>query len=181
MAEPIHDAQRLKELQELPLYRKIQITQTRIIEWYQHYGGKVYVSFSGGKDSTALLDICRKMYPNIPAVFSNTGLEYPEIQSFVKKHDNVKIVRPKMQFSEVISTYGYPLIGKEVAGAIYYARRIHTHTHTMRQKRGELCGTRQRSGRSCTGDGSEADGVARETEAKRTSRGEWQDWRRGCL
>ena len=82
------------------------------------------MSFSGGKDSTVLLHIARQMYPDIPAVFSNTGLEYPEIQRFVKSFDNVDIVTPSMNFGEVISTYGYPLIGKEVAEAIYYARRI---------------------------------------------------------
>ncbi len=75
----VHDAERLKELQALDLNRKIMITQTRIIEWYEHYNGQVCVSFSGGKDSTVLLHIARKLYPNITAVFSKTGLEYPEI------------------------------------------------------------------------------------------------------
>ena len=124
LADAVHDAARLKELQALPLERKIQITQTRIIEWYQYYNGQVCVSFSGGKDSTVLLHIARQIYPNIPAVFSNTGLEYPEIQRFVRSFDNVDIVTPSMNFGQVISTYGYPLIGKEVAEAIYYARRI---------------------------------------------------------
>ena len=100
------------------------ITQTRIMDWYQHYDGNVCVSFSGGKDSTVLLHIARQIYPSIPAVFSNTGLEYPEIQKFVKSFDNVDIVTPSMNFGQVISTYGYPIIGKEVAEAIYYARRI---------------------------------------------------------
>lgn len=122
--EAVHDKERLKELQELPFDRKIQITQTRIIEWYQHYKGNVVVSFSGGKDSTVLLNIVRQLYPDAKAVFSNTGLEYPEIQRFVYSHENVDVVTPKMRFDEVISTYGYPLIGKEVAEAIYYARRI---------------------------------------------------------
>ena len=49
MAEAIHTAERLAELQALPLNRKIQITQTRIIEWYQRFNGKVCISFSGGK------------------------------------------------------------------------------------------------------------------------------------
>lgn len=124
MDNGVHDAQRLKELQALPLNRKIQITQTRIIEWYQHFKGQVCVSFSGGKDSTVLMDIARTIYPHVPAVFSNTGLEYPEIQKFVKGYDNVDIVIPEMRFDEVIKTYGYPLIGKEVAEAIHYARRI---------------------------------------------------------
>lgn len=52
MTENIHDKARLRELQSLPLDRKILITQTRIIEWYSRHKGQVYVSFSGGKDST---------------------------------------------------------------------------------------------------------------------------------
>lgn len=114
----------LDELRALPLHRKVQLTQNRIIEWYQHFDGKVCISFSGGKDSTVLLHIARSIFPDIKAVFSNTGLEYPEIQAFVMKQPNVEIIRPKMAFPDVISTYGYPLISKEVAEAIYYARRI---------------------------------------------------------
>lgn len=131
----IHDAERLKELQSLPLNRKIQITQTRIIEWYQHYNGNVYVSFSGGKDSTVLLDIARQIYPNIFAVFSNTGLEYPEIKEFVNEFDNVDIVTPQMNFGQVISQYGYPLITKEVAEAIHYARRIRSQNVQVERER----------------------------------------------
>lgn len=120
----VHDKQRLKELQSLPLERKIMITQARIIEWYNHYKGQVYVSFSGGKDSTVLLDIARKCFPDIEAVFVNTGLEYPEIQQFVKTFDNVTILRPKMRFDEVIKKYGYPLISKQVSKTVSAARRL---------------------------------------------------------
>lgn len=60
----------LKLLQALPLNVKISKTQQRIREWIEYYGEDgVYVSFSGGKDSTVLLDIVRKMYPGIEAVF----------------------------------------------------------------------------------------------------------------
>lgn len=167
MADAVHTAERLKELQALPLDRKIQISQARIIEWYQRNNGKVIVSFSGGKDSTVLLHLVRSIYPNVPAVFSNTGLEYPEIQRFVRSVPNCTIVTPKMRFDQVISIYGYPLIGKEVAEAIYYARRIRSKSvqverererqGTILRKRTELCGTRQRSGQSLQGNDSEAD------------------------
>lgn len=85
--------------------------------------GQVYVSFSGGKDSTVLLHLARELYPDIEAVFVNTGLEYPEIQKFVKTFDNVTILRPKMRFDEVIKTYGYPMISKDVALVIEYAKK----------------------------------------------------------
>lgn len=140
----------MKELQALPLERKIQITQTRIIEWYQHYKGQVCVSFSGGKDSTVLLHIARQIYPDIPAVFSNTGLEYSSIQRFVKTWDNVDIVVPKMNFVQVVSTYGYPLIGKEVAEAIYYARRLSSQNgHVEREADGRY----STDARNCWADG----------------------------
>lgn len=110
-------------LQNLDLKTKIRKTKVRIREWYEFWGGNVYVSFSGGKDSTVLLDIVRSMYPEVKAVFSDTGLEFPEIRNFVKQFDNVVWLKPKMNFREIIKEYGYPVISKEVALAIYYARK----------------------------------------------------------
>lgn len=102
----------------LPLEAKIILTQKRIKEFYDFCSGEVYVSFSGGKDSTVLLDIVRKMYPGIPAVFVNTGLEYPEIVDFVKSKDNVIILKPKMNFKKVLEVYGYPVVSKIVSKQI---------------------------------------------------------------
>lgn len=113
----------LRQRQALPLGAKVLMTQARIREWYNHFDGNVYVSFSGGKDSTVLAHLVHDLYPDVPLVFSNTGLEYPEIQSFARRK-NAVFVRPKMMFSEVISRYGYPIISKEVSAAIYYARHI---------------------------------------------------------
>ena len=114
----------LKYFQSMPLEIKLAMTRNRIREWVREFGTDgVYVSFSGGKDSTVLLHIVREMYPDIEAVFVDTGLEYPEIRRFVKTFDNVTILRPKMRFDEVIRRYGYPMIGKEVALAIWYARK----------------------------------------------------------
>lgn len=123
MDNGVHDNQRLRELQALPLSRKIAISQNRIQEWYQHYKGNVYVSFSGGADSTVLAALVKQLYPDVPLVFSNTGLEYSALQTFAQKA-NAVVVYPSMTFPEVISTYGFPIISKEVAEAIYYARRI---------------------------------------------------------
>jgi 3'-phosphoadenosine 5'-phosphosulfate sulfotransferase (PAPS reductase)/FAD synthetase len=82
----------------------------------------VYVSFSGGKDSTVLLHIARELYPNIKALYVDTGLEYPEVKAFVKTWDNVDIIRPKMSFKQVIERYGYPVISKEQSQYIHQYR-----------------------------------------------------------
>lgn len=114
----------LRMMQALPLKAKVLMTQQRIREWVREYGTDgIYISFSGGKDSTVLLHLVRGLYPDIEAVFVNTGLEYPEIQKFVMTFDNVTILRPKMRFDEVIKKFGYPVISKEVASAIHYEKK----------------------------------------------------------
>ena len=128
----------LKEMQSWDLDRKIATSLTRIAEFANHFNNQVYVSFSGGKDSTVLLDLVRKVVPDVPVVFSNTGLEYPEIQAFARSK-GAEFVRPKMMFNEVITKYGYPIISKEVSEAIYYARRIvRVSTEREREREREL-------------------------------------------
>lgn len=114
----------LKYFQAMPLDIKVAMTRTRIREWVNYFGESgVYVSFSGGKDSTVLLHLVRELYPDVPAVFVDTGLEYPEIRSFVKTFENVTFLKPSMRFDKVIQTYGYPVIGKEVSFKIFHARK----------------------------------------------------------
>lgn len=118
------DIKTLKCRQTMTLEDKIRFTNRRIKLWVEHFGeDNCYVSFSGGKDSTVLLKLVRDLYPNIEAVFVDTGLEYPEIKQFVKTIDNVKILRPKMMFNEVIAKYGFPIVSKEVAECVDQARK----------------------------------------------------------
>lgn len=108
----------LKEMQAMTLDQKIALSLTKIAEFNNKFALKTYISLSGGKDSTVLLHLVRKLYPNIPAVFIDTGLEFPEIKEFALSQPNVVRLRPKMSFRQVIETYGYPLVSKQEAAKI---------------------------------------------------------------
>lgn len=47
----------LKLMQNYPLELKVEKTKLRIKEWYEHYNGEVYVSFSGGKETLRVRQI----------------------------------------------------------------------------------------------------------------------------
>lgn len=141
MAENKYTKGDLSTMQAWPLARKIQVTQTRLLEWKAKFSGQIYISFSGGKDSTVLADLAARVYaanPNekdpLTLAFVNTGLEYPEIQKFVPSFADwlrttykipvkLETLYPEMTFPEVLSKYGYPVIGKEVAKTVHYAKR----------------------------------------------------------
>lgn len=120
--------QELRERQSWTLEQKIDHSLGTIEAFVSRMGGvdKVYVAFSGGKDSTVLFDLCRRLYPDILAVFCNTGNEYPDIIRFVRRKQaegvNIWIIRPKMTPREVWAKYGFPLVGKETALKVHKVR-----------------------------------------------------------
>lgn len=130
------DIKELKERQSWTLDQKIDHSLGAIDQFYQRLDGKVYVSFSGGKDSTVLYWLARKIYPDIKAVFCNTGNEYPDIVRFVQKMKddggNIEIIRPKLKPQEVMAKYGFPLISKEQS---FYIKSVKTNPNTNQSKR----------------------------------------------
>ena len=126
----------LAQRQALPLEQKVILSQARIREWYSHFDGEVYLSFSGGKDSTVLLDLIRNtpgVY-DVPAVFCDTGLEYPEVRAFAISKADI-VLKPEMTFKAVIEKYGYPVISKEQA--LYIRQYRHSKSEKLRRLRWE--------------------------------------------
>ena len=178
MSENKHTMQDLYQYQALPLSLKILMTKRRIRDWVNAYGESgVYVSFSGGKDSTVLLDLVRQDYPNVPAVFVDTGLEYPEIRNFVKTFDNVEWLRPKMTFKQVIEKYGYPFFSKETSESIYEAKKYLTKA----VYEGETLTDRQTDRQTVEGYWAAADllGIPRRQEAKNSD--EYLELKKGII
>lgn len=144
--ETRYTKQDLETMRAWTLQRKIQVTQTRLIEWLGRYDWNVYVSFSGGKDSTVLADLaarvyqvfsCPKRQDPLRLVFVNTGLEYPEIQKFVRDFAEwlkakykipveLEILHPSMTFPQVLSKYGYGqvIVHQDVVLAIFRVQHI---------------------------------------------------------
>lgn len=125
-------AKELAVRQSLPLHMKVALTQSAIMRWYEHFDGQVYISFSGGKDSTVLLEIVKGLYPDVPAVFCDTGLEYPEVRELALRKSDV-VIRPKRNFKQVIERYGYPFPTKQQAMYIYEYR--HSWSEKLREIR----------------------------------------------
>jgi 3'-phosphoadenosine 5'-phosphosulfate sulfotransferase (PAPS reductase)/FAD synthetase len=102
----------------MPLELKIGYSRKRIRDFYNQMNGDVYVSFSGGKDSTVLYHLVKQEYPKVKAIFVDTGVEFPEIRQFVRENKEVEVIRPDTTFKEVCEKYGYPVVSKEQSNYI---------------------------------------------------------------
>lgn len=135
-----------KERLSWSLDKKIQETRIRIREWYEAFDGMVYAAYSGGLDSTVLLHVIRSIYPDVPAVFVNTGMEYPENIKLVKSTENLIVLRPKIPFYKIIEKYGYPIVSKKVSrfvSDLQNSTSKNVATRNLRltgyNKKGQLC------------------------------------------
>lgn len=109
----------LRARQSLPLSIKESLSIQAIEVWIDSFGGMVYTAFSGGKDSTVLRDLVRRVDLSIPSVFVSTGLQYPEVRKFALSREGVTELRPAKSFGEVIENYGWPVVSKKVARFVY--------------------------------------------------------------
>ena len=128
--------QTLQERQSWTLPQKIDHSLGVIDQFASHFDGKVYVSFSGGKDSCVMLSLVEMLIQKVPAVFVMTGCESPSVCRFIrqqKEHHNIEIVRSRKTIKQVFAEYGFPLVSKEVSYDISTIRK-NPYTATSRRK-----------------------------------------------
>lgn len=114
--------QELNERLSWSLDQKIDHSLGAIEQFYNYSKGKVYTSFSGGKDSVVLRYLVRYRYPNVETTFLNTTNEFPEIYRFLKTMNDIRWVQPEMNLKQVIEKVGFPMVSKEQAQYIREAR-----------------------------------------------------------
>lgn len=105
-------------LNNLSLEDKIKLTYQVIIDWYENNYGRVFVAFSGSYQSSVLLYLVRKLYPDIPAVFVHSELDYPEKYQLASKSKNMIILPTKMKYREVIEKKGYQVVTREISANV---------------------------------------------------------------
>lgn len=88
------------------------------------------VCWSGGKDSTVVLHLARQQRPNMPVIYVDSGVEFPESVQFVHElaalwNLNLMVARPVegKSFWDIGSRYGWPIFGKSTASNVARARR----------------------------------------------------------
>ena len=121
------DLQTLRERQAWTLTQKIDHSLGVIDQFASHFDGQVYVSFSGGKDSVAMLSLVEVIIPRVKCMFVMTGCESPSVCRFIRqlKADgkDIDIVRPRKTLKQVFAEYGFPLVSKKVSHQIQCVRR----------------------------------------------------------
>jgi 3'-phosphoadenosine 5'-phosphosulfate sulfotransferase (PAPS reductase)/FAD synthetase len=75
--------------------------------------GTAYVSVSGGKDSIALLHLCRTLAPDLPAWHIDSGMETPDTLAIIAQlaaSFGVRVTRPDMTvdaMARLVGAWGY--------------------------------------------------------------------------
>ena len=121
---------------ELELLDRIEAVK----KYVQGKESDFYMSFSGGRDSTAVSHLVDMALPGnkIPRVFINTGIEYNAIVEFVHGCGDPRLVElmPRKPIISLLKEVGYPFKSKEHSLKIHYYKRGSQSPNIMKYKRG---------------------------------------------
>ena len=118
-----------------------------------------YVAYSGGKDSTVVLDLARRADPNVPVCFFDSGLEFPETLAYIDEltarwNLNLHVIPTRPTALEYLQANGswthQPLLVDATAATGSMHQVLITEPARLAHQRhgdGELWGIRAQEGR----------------------------------
>lgn len=109
-----------------PLQNKVAYSSTKIkefIEWCDKNGEReIVIGFSGGKDSTAMLDLVYKVHKSMKTKTKlilgyATEITFPDTMRYIKEVSDLyriplEIFPPKMGWKQILTDKGFPFKGK---------------------------------------------------------------------
>lgn len=137
----------------MSLFLEIAVQEAieRIKRAYAQTNGKIFLSFSGGKDSTVLAELIKMadLPTDVPFVFANTGIELDATYEFVKNYDysNMVVIKPRKPFAHIIRDYGVPALSKTKS------QFLNTYQNALRDGKNPLDSVRVTRLLGLTGDG----------------------------
>lgn len=124
----------LSNYQAMPLGACERRTEMLIRQFYEEMDGQVYIALSGGKDSCVGADQIWSLYPDVPAVFCDTGNELESvkehIQGMIDAGRPITIIKPDISFWEIVEKHGWPILSKNICMGI----NRFVNTKSLRQK-----------------------------------------------
>lgn len=107
---------RLAQCFRLDLEGKITLAN-EVLQTLFEATDRVAVAFSGGRDSLVALHLALQMKPDVPVVFINTGIEFPETLAYVRQlakdwNLNFYEIKPRVNFWRLAEEQGLPVAGR---------------------------------------------------------------------
>lgn len=89
-----------------PAFRRRVDRALRLISEHVEAGHVIGVSFSGGKDSTVLLDLVRRVVPDVPAAFFDCSCELRQTYDIVR-HYGIDVIETEISLIDLCKAGGY--------------------------------------------------------------------------
>ena len=90
MTMPLHLRKRFELHARQPFFQKRIETAIRTIQEFLEVAENPYISVSGGKDSSVLLHLCRRVCPELDAIYLEMGATYPQSEVLLQSYEHLK-------------------------------------------------------------------------------------------
>ena len=109
---------------------KLETTKRAIKEYFEFFGGRVFLQYGGGIKSDVLRDIINKQYAHIYSVYLDNGTDFDVIRNHALETADIVYNPFKIKGSkrpscmkEVIEKYGYPTVSNLTDMEVWRKRR----------------------------------------------------------